>query len=150
MKKNSGSEGLLLGERTKRAGGAAQVSQRVRKPSMEPVILARRALGIATLICLSSASLVSLGVAWYMDISTFQQFSDRLKVVVPERSKELQGRLNPTLNSVKGRLQTAFESLQPILVKGRNERTPEQIQSEREELKEAGLDVYLLDPSERE
>ena len=148
IRKNAQSEGTLLGERSKQVAPAA--ARRIRKPSAEPAILARRALGIATLICISSASLVSLGVAWYMDISSFQQFSDRLKVIVPHRSRELQGTLNPALTFVKGGLQRSFESLQPILVRGRNDRTPEEIRSEKQELKDAGLDVYLLDPSERE
>eukprot|EP00511_Aplanochytrium_stocchinoi_P000159 CAMPEP_0204822884 /NCGR_PEP_ID=MMETSP1346-20131115/1065_1 /ASSEMBLY_ACC=CAM_ASM_000771 /TAXON_ID=215587 /ORGANISM="Aplanochytrium stocchinoi, Strain GSBS06" /LENGTH=168 /DNA_ID=CAMNT_0051949339 /DNA_START=210 /DNA_END=716 /DNA_ORIENTATION=- len=116
------------------------------KPSAPPTVLARRALGYATLLTLSSATMIGIGVGWYMGVNSFQEWSDRMKDIVPAHSKRIEDKMGPALDNIRDKLNGLFSRLTPVLVKGRQDRTHQQLDDERKELEEAGIDPSIIDP----
>ncbi|CDH54870.1 predicted protein [Lichtheimia corymbifera JMRC:FSU:9682] len=48
-----------------------------------------KALGYGTLLALTGAGALSLAVGWWLDVSNFKEFSDRLHEIVPVQTRRL-------------------------------------------------------------
>lgn len=118
------------------------------QPSMPSGLLAVKALGYATILVASAATLTTFGVCYLWDIRSLQEFSDKLSHHVPKHGDRLQATVNPYLFSLKRSMESMFIEIKPKIFKRKDfvdKLTSEELEQEREELKLHGIDPSILD-----
>ena len=73
-----------------------------------PHNVAMRALGIGTLVACGSCALGTAATFWYFDVSTAQEFSHKMKIVIPPKFQALQNVVRGPLESFKNGLGSLF------------------------------------------
>ncbi|KAI9497740.1 hypothetical protein BDB00DRAFT_784656 [Zychaea mexicana] len=59
----------------------------------EARFFAFKALGYGSLLALGGAGILAVGIGYWLDVSNFKDFSDRLKVIVPRQTSKLRALL---------------------------------------------------------
>ncbi|KAG2210928.1 hypothetical protein INT47_000085 [Mucor saturninus] len=62
----------------------------------EASLFAFKTLAYGTLLAWGTAGLLAVSVGWYLDVRNFQEFSDKLKVIVPKKTANLRKMLGGT------------------------------------------------------
>uniref|UniRef100_A0A7S2S4L2 Transmembrane protein 242 n=1 Tax=Mucochytrium quahogii TaxID=96639 RepID=A0A7S2S4L2_9STRA len=118
------------------------------KPSAPAPLLAFRALGYATVLTVCTATLVTLTGVAIFDIKDPEDLIARLKRNVPEASKKLQTVFGPALEGTRDSMQGIFKRFRPAIApKGRNGDLSGDLEQEKAELRELGVDVSILEPA---
>ncbi|KAI8881393.1 hypothetical protein K501DRAFT_123973, partial [Backusella circina FSU 941] len=55
----------------------------------EASLYAFKTLGYGTLLAFTGAGLLALGIGYWLDVSNFKEFSDKLHIIVPKRTSRL-------------------------------------------------------------
>jgi hypothetical protein len=73
-----------------------------------PHSVAVRALGLGTMVACGSFALGTGLTFWYFDVDSPQEFSEKMKVVIPPKFKYIQDSVRPSLESLKSGLGSLF------------------------------------------
>jgi hypothetical protein len=73
-----------------------------------PHNVAMKALGIGTMVALGSFALGTAATFWYYEVDTPQEFSEKMRVVIPPKFKAMQEVVRPPLEGLKDGLGYMF------------------------------------------
>ena len=78
-----------------------------------PHTIAMKAFGIGTMVCVGSFALGTAATFWYFEVDSPQEFSEKMKIVIPPKFKAIQNAVRPPLESIKDGLGWMFGAGKP-------------------------------------